>query len=149
MKPDRVWYVVLNSNRLRILRDLPQPGEAAGPEITLQAPVTHLRDALRDAPTRSFASAGGGRRSAVMPSSNPVLEAERTFLHRVFQLLADERAMGAYDAMVVFGSPEIIGLWRDEIPDALSPLVRQEVVKNLIRLPAHELATAVRRLLSE
>ncbi len=143
MKPERIWYVVINSHRLRILRGLPKPGEAAGPEITWQSPHRNLREALHDKPTRSFASAGGGRRSGVEPGSDPVREDERGFLREVFSLLADEHEKGGFDSLILFGAPEIMGVWRDMVPDSLKALVKRELIRNFVRLPANEMASAI------
>ncbi|WP_071672695.1 host attachment protein [Nioella nitratireducens] len=147
MKPERIWYVVLNSHRLRILRELPRPGDAAGPEITWHSPQRHLREALHDRPTRSFSSAGDGRRSGVEPGSDPVREDERMFLRQVFGLLGEERDRESYDSLVLFASPEIMGLWREMVPDRLNRLVTRDLVRNFVRLTTPDLVTAIRRAL--
>lgn len=149
MKPERIWYIVMNSNRARILRQLPDVGGHAPLEITMQAVRQNLRHRLRDKPTRSFSTAGGGRRSAVEPPCDPLRDDAVAFLHDVFRYLQDEQAIGAFDGLVLIGSPDIVGLWRDELPAALKASVRCEITKNLVRLPIAELAPAVRAALSE
>ncbi len=140
----KVWYLVMNSNRARILRGLPVPHEAAGPEIVLQSVHRKLRDALEDRPTRSFSSGSPGRRSGVEPSSDPMREDELRFLRDVFAFLWSEHEAHAFEDLVVIAPPETLGLLRDEIPDKLGALVRQEVPRNLMRLSAAELAAAIR-----
>ncbi|MBF9029955.1 host attachment protein [Rhodobacterales bacterium HKCCE3408] len=145
MRPDRVWHVVFNGNRVRILRRLPGLHEAAETEITMQGPQHRLRDHLSDRPTRSYASVGG-RRSGVEPGSDPVAEDARLFVRDMVAFLEDQRSAGAFDGLVVVGSPDAIGLWRTEAGPELLAQVRLETVRNLVRLPARDLAIALRRL---
>ena len=56
MEPKRVWYVVMNSNRARILRGLPPPHVAAEAELTMHSGRHKLREFLNDRPTRSYSA---------------------------------------------------------------------------------------------
>lgn len=146
MKRPRIWYLVMNSHRARILRGLPAHGAAAGPEIAVETPAPQLRDLVSDKPARSFASAGGGRRSAVEPGSDPVKEQERAFLQEVVETLKTAHAREGFDGLVLIGSPEIVGLWRREAPADLQALVGREEIKNLVGLTGPELIAAIRAM---
>lgn len=149
MKRERVWYIVMNSNRARILRQLPGSHERAGAEITLQGPRRNLRAILNDRPARSFTSSGTGRRSAVEPGSDPLRHDKIDFLHEVFDYLTEQKAAGAFDRIVLIASPEILGLWRDKAPHDLQDVVSREVPKNLVRFPYSEIGEAVRHALAQ
>lgn len=149
MQRARIWYVVMNSNRARILRGLPALHEAAEPEIVLQSAHRKLRDALEDRPTRSFSSGSPGRRSAVEPSSDPLREDALRFLRDVFAFLGTERTAHAFDWLVIVAPPDMLGLIRDEIPDPLRACLRLEVPHNLVRHSSAELVTAIRKHLEE
>jgi protein required for attachment to host cells len=117
MKHERIWYVVMNSNRARILRGLPEPHAPAASELSLQSRHLRLRDHLQDRPTRSFSSGSPGRRSAVEVSSDPLREDLLRFLHDVQDFLAGERQADAFDSLVVVAPDEVIGLWRQALKD--------------------------------
>ena len=50
--------------------------------------------------------------------------------------------------LVLFASPNILGVWHDEVPDSLQAKVTREFARNLVRLPYHSLADAIRDALS-
>lgn len=144
MKHERIWYVVMNSNRARILRGLPEPHAPAASELSLQSRHLRLRDHLQDRPTRSFSSGSPGRRSAIEPSSDPLREDLLRFLHDVQDFLAGERQADAFDGLVVVAPDEVIGLWRQALKDPLASAIRTELHKNLIHLSAHDLIEVLR-----
>lgn len=146
MHSERIWYLVMNSNRARILRGLPKPHEAAASELSLQSRHHHLRDHLEDRPTRSFSSASPGRRAGVEPGSDPVREDTLRFLRDVHEFLADECKVKAFDGLAVVAPPETLGLWREVLAEPLQSVIRSEVAKNLVRQSAHELVESLRRL---
>lgn len=146
MKPERIWHVVMDDGRSRILRKLSGPHEPTPAEIVIQGKNREASDIFRDRPTRSFSSAGGGRRSAVEPSSDPLEKDARTFIHEVLSYLEDQQKAGAFDKLVVIAPPHTIGRWRAEISNGLRPLVQREIVKNLMQLSPPELVGAIRAL---
>lgn len=148
MRPERIWYVVINSNRARILSGLSKQGEPAGEEVAIQGARHKLRELLSERPARTYACSGGGRRAAVEPGSDPLRADTLEFIRKVFRYLEAQRKTGALEGLIVIGSPDIVGLWRQEIPASLDALVRREVIKNLVRLPAPELAPSIRDLLA-
>lgn len=146
MRAERVWYLVLNSNRARILRGLPAPHEPAEAELSLQSRHHHLRDHLQDRPTRTYAIGSPGRRSGVEPASDPVREDSLRFLHDVQEFLSAEQRAQAFDGLVVVAPPETLGLWREGLSEPLALAIRAEVAKNLVRQSSHELVETLRQL---
>lgn len=114
----------------------------------MEGPQRKLRDVLPDKPTRSFASAGGGRRSAVEPGTAPLEQDMRRFLGEVAEYLEREHKAKSFDRLVFIGPDEVVGLWRVTSPDALRSCVAHEYRKNLVGLPPEDLAAAVRKLVA-
>jgi protein required for attachment to host cells len=142
------WYLVMNTNRARILRGLPcSTGKDAG-EITIQQPRRRSNEAFTDRKTRSFASVGGGRRSAVEPGSDPLAEHERSWMRDVQDFLMQQKRAKAFDELVVIGSEQALGLWRTLVNDELRKCVRHEFTRNLVRFSSQELNAAIRALKS-
>lgn len=144
-----VWYVVMNAHEALILRDLRELHDPEHRETMLGGPAPRLRDMYSDRPTRSFASAGGGRRSAVAPHGDPMRDAARSFLRDVFDYLERRRMAGAFNGLVLIGAPDTVGLWREVMPGALRSCIRREVARNLVNLPGEKLIPAVRALTAE
>ncbi|MGO4910586.1 host attachment protein [Pseudorhodobacter sp. W20_MBD10_FR17] len=148
MKLERIWHIVMDDSRSRILRRLPSPHEATPAEIVIQGKSRDMRDVYQDRQTRSFASAGGGRRFGVEPSSNPIEKDARNLMQEVLSYLEDQQKAGAFDKLVVIAPAQAIGRWRAEISDGLRASVQKEIVKNLMQLSPPELVGAIRALSS-
>jgi protein required for attachment to host cells len=141
MKRDVLWVLVLNSTRARVLRDLRRDGTVAEPELVLRCEHRALRDIMADKPGRSFASAGGGRRSAMEYRSDSLREDERAFAGEVILLLETHRRAGEFDRLAVFASAEMLGLFRSLVPPPLRSLIEMEAPRNLM----HESETGLAR----
>ena len=87
----KTWALVINGARCRILRGLAVDGDEVSAELVLRSESRHLRDIMSDKPGRSFASAGGGRRSAMEYASDQIAEDRREFIRQVIALLESHR----------------------------------------------------------
>jgi protein required for attachment to host cells len=141
----RTWALALNSTRSRILRGLSESSETTQAELVLRSEARNLRDIMSDKPGRSFASAGGGRRSAMEYSSDLVAEDQREFIRQVIALLESHRRAGEFDRLAVFAEHDMLGHLRQLMPDALRDLVICEVPKNLLHLSTQDLPAAILR----
>ncbi|WP_174149681.1 host attachment protein [Leisingera sp. ANG59] len=148
MNPDRNWYVIINSHRARILQGLPKPHSPAGLEIVLQAQERHVRGIIAGKPGRAFAPTRNGYRPARQSHQSPQRADQCEFLRDVSEFLNAARSDQSFDKLVLFASPNILGVWREEVPDSLQAKVTREFEKNLVRLPYHSLADAIREALS-
>lgn len=148
MKPKITWYVVVNSNRARILPGLPAPRTPALSEISMHGPNRKLRDVRPYRPVRSFASAGGGRRSAVDPGADPIEEDTRRFLIELATFLERKHEGKAFDQLVFVSPDDVLGLWRSIVSPQLKNCTAEEYRRNLMGLSPEELALAVRKLTS-
>ena len=141
----RTWALVLNGTRCRILRGISGRGDDTPAELVLRFEARNLRDIMSDKPGRSFASMGGGRRSAMDYNSDPLVEDQRDFIRQIIALLESHRRAGDFDRLAVFADHDMLGHLRKMIPQSLANLVIREVPKNLLHLSPQELAEAVSR----
>ncbi|TGD60556.1 host attachment protein [Tabrizicola sp. WMC-M-20] len=141
----KTWALVLNGTRCRIQRGVSGRGEEVPTELVLRSECRNLRDIMSDKPGRSFASGGGGRRSAMEYGSDPVAEDQREFIRQIIALLESHRRAGDFDKLAIFAEHDMLGQLRQMMPQSLADLVIREVAKNLLHLSAQELAEAVSR----
>jgi protein required for attachment to host cells len=146
MRAIREWYLVLDATTARIVRGLAKTAEAGHPEIVIRSPAHKLREIMADKPGRSFASAGGGRRSSYEYPSDPVKEERRAFVRSALALLEQHRRDGEFDALIVVAAPRMLGLLRDEMSAQLRQLVQREIDKDFAGLDLPDLLTALARV---
>ncbi len=135
----RIWYLVMNASRLRILRGLPGAGSAAVAEVTLQSGRQALRAYLRER-----AGSGGALARVNGRTVDLVREDTIRFLEEIADFLVTQRRGDGFWALVLVAPPEVIELWHHVMPEAVLEAVRCEVARNLVRLPAPELGQAIR-----
>ena len=151
MKRDtsKTCALVINGARCRILRGLATRGDDALAELVLRSESRNLRDIMSDKPGRSFASMGGGRRSAMEYASDPVSEDQREFIRQVIALLESHRRAGDFDRLAIFAEHDMLGHLRQLMPHSLRDKVIREVPKNFLHLPAQELSEVVAQELQD
>lgn len=147
MKTPRVWVLVADGSRARILRD---PFRKSGPEegreeLVFRAEQRQLREIMADKPGRSFASEGA-RRSSMEYRSDPVREDERAFAALLAEVLDSHRRAGDFDRLAVVAAPRTLGDLRHAFTNALRSITVREVPRDLTRMPAPELREALAAL---
>jgi protein required for attachment to host cells len=145
----RTWALAINSSRSRILRGLSLGDEEAPAELVMRSEARNLRDIMSDKPGRSFAAAGGGRRSAMEYSSDLIAEDQRDFVRLVLAVLESHRRAGEFDRLAIFAEHDILGHMRQLMPPALREMVICEIPKNLLHLSAQELPEVISRELKD
>lgn len=145
----RTWALVVNGARCRILRGVSGRGSDAPAELVLRSEARNLRDIMSDKPGRSFASMGGGRRSAMEYTSDPVAEDQQEFIRQIIALLESHRRAGDFDRLAIFAEHDMLGHLRRMMPQTLADLVVREVPKNLLHHSAQDLAEVVSRELQD
>ncbi|WP_163268944.1 host attachment protein [Chelativorans alearense] len=144
MKKPKTWFLVADGTLARIVRDLEQDPET-GPhpeDIVLEMEHKPLRRIMADRPGRSFASYGA-RRSAMEYRSDPIRERQVRFAAMLIRRLEKLRIAHAFDRLVIVAEPQMLGILREALPQALKALVVGEVDKDLSRLPPRELYKAL------
>lgn len=139
----RVWILVADGARARILRDAIPPAEAGKEsELVFRSEQRHLRDIMTDKPGRSFASTG--RRSSAMEyRSDPVREDDRAFALTLAEVLDSHRRAGDFDRLVVAAAPQMLGDLRQAFSDSLRRATAAEIAKDFIKLPAKDLRAVI------
>jgi protein required for attachment to host cells len=145
----KTWALAINSTRSRILRGLSASSEERQAELVLRSEARNLRDIMSDKPGRSFASRGGGRRSAMEYASDPVAEDQRDFIRQVIALLDSHRRAGDFDKLAVFAEHDMLGHLRQLMPQPLRDMVICEVPKNFLHLSEQELPEVILRELKD
>jgi protein required for attachment to host cells len=143
------WALAINSSRGRIVRGLAASEVDAAAELVLRSEARHLRDVMSDKLGRSFASRGGGRRSAMDYGSDPIAEDQREFIRQVIALLESHRRAGEFDKLAVFAEHDMLGHLRQLMPQALREMVVCEMPKNLLHLSEQELPKVISRELKD
>lgn len=143
------WGLAINSARCRIVRGLSDRDDGVPAELVLRSEARSLRDIMADKPGRSFASKGGGRRSAMEYASDPVAEDQREFVRQVIALLESHRLAGEFDKLAIFAEHDILGHLRQLMPKSYRDIVICEVPKNLLHLSEQELPKAILRELAD
>jgi len=152
MKPPRIWVLVADGSRARIVRNpaqntrdrLPERIETAesNEDIVFEAEHKPLREIMSDKPGRSFASEGA-RRSAMVYHSDPVRNQEKEFASTLIATLEERRQAGEFDRLVVVAPPRMLGLIRQQLPDALRDVVTGEIAKDYTKLGWKQLRGAI------
>ncbi|OIQ69825.1 protein required for attachment to host cells [mine drainage metagenome] len=144
MEHERIWSLVLNSTRARIVRGLGAHPEENAAELVLVSQHRKLKDIMADKPGRT-SSPIGGRRAAMGYSSDPVRDDERKFADEVVAVLEAHRRAGDFQGLAIFSSPEMLGILRPKLVEPLITCIRLEVTKNLI----NESETDLKRIISD
>lgn len=145
MERDKLWVLVIDATRARILRGVRKDSQTGETELVLRAPHRALREIMSGKPGRAAASMWRGRRSAVEYASDPVHEDVVAFAKEVTVLLETHRKAGDFDRLAVFASPDMLGTLRAELTDGLNALVTSEAAKDLM----HETESDLMRIVAE
>jgi protein required for attachment to host cells len=139
----KTWVLVMNSTVARILRGF-RDGDFTPPaELVLKSPHRNLREIMADKPGRSFASVGGGRRSAMDYASDPLREDLYAFVRKAVVLLQSHYLAGDFTALAIFAEPSVLGVIRGELGDRLRSHTILEAHRNLLHLNEADLARVV------
>lgn len=144
MKTPRVWVLVADGSRARILRDPFRKAESeeSREELVFRAEQRQLREIMADKPGRSFASEGA-RRSSIEYRSDPVREDERAFASLLTEVLDSHRRAGDFDRLAVVAAPRMLGDLRHAFTNALRGVTIREIPRDLTKMPAPELRGAL------
>lgn len=139
-----LWAAVMNAGHVRLVCDIKRGTDPDAPrttpdEIVLTNETQRLTEIMSDKPGRSFSSTGGGRRSSMEYSSDPVAESTRAMLREAIGLLETHLKKGDFDRLAVCADPSTLGEWRKLVPPALAATVVREVAANHLHLSPHDL----------
>lgn len=144
----KIWALVMNSAHARIVRNLgwtSDPAEPASPpnELEFATENNMLGDVMSDKPGRSFASFGGGRRSAMEYSSDPIAEETRGMIREIITALEHHQRKGDFKELAIFAEPQVLGELRKMLPAPLRETVTREETANYLQLTPHDLTRKI------
>jgi protein required for attachment to host cells len=147
MKRPKIWVLVADAGRARILRDVLGTSQAGDEhdELLFRSEQRHLRDIMSDKPGRSFSSTGT-RRSAMEYHSDPVREDDRAFAATLAEVLESHRLARDFDHLVVAAAPQTLGDLRQAFSESLRKVTIAEIAKDFTKLAAPELRKTVANL---
>lgn len=147
MKAKRIWVLVADGARARIIRELVSGSDAGErlDDIVFDAEHKQLREIMSDRPGRTFASQGA-RRSAMEYHSDPVREREEAFAATLVDHLVRHHTADEFDALAIIAEPRMLGLIRQNLPASIRDLVTREIAKDLTKLPGLRLRDAILEL---
>jgi protein required for attachment to host cells len=139
----KTWALVMNSSTVRILRGFSTRDFVPPAELVMKSPHRNLREIMADKKGRSFASHGGGRRSAMEYGSDPLHEDLRVFVRKAVDLLDSHYLAGDFTGLAILAEPSVLGVLREELSERLRTHTLLEVPKNLAHLGEADLAEKV------
>ena len=139
------WVVLADGARARVVAN-------KGPGVDLQ-PVYEeeeakamlpAREIEADRPGRTFDSGGRGDaaaqgRHAYEAPTDPRRKQQADFIKGVAELLEDAALKGSFDHLVLIAPPKALGDLRSSLTKNVSRMVSEEIPKDLVGLPIHEL----------
>ncbi|MCC5972083.1 MAG: host attachment protein [Pararhodobacter sp.] len=140
----KIWALVMNSAHARIVRSLgwtSDPADPASPpdELEFATENRSMSDVMADKPGRSFASFGGGRRSAMEYNSDPLAEETRGMIRDIITALEHHQRKGDFKELAIFAEPQVLGELRKMLPGPLRDTVSREETANYLQLSPQEL----------
>ena len=126
-------------------------GDELAPNLQVRKRWEHTVSATHeqgtDKPGRAFSSSDR-RRSAVETTDYHRLE-ETQFLAHVASALEENVAEQVIRNLIVVAPPRAMGILRAAFPSSVRKLVRQEIEKDYVRAPTHEIERRLAKYLAE
>jgi protein required for attachment to host cells len=132
------WVVVCDGRKALILENV---GDDVFPNLQTKEvykqenPPTRVQGT--DAPGRSISSVGHSRSAVEQTDWHD--EAEKTFLTDLAGRLDAALGSGDTKAMIVIAPPRALGMLRQAYSPALKHAIREEIDKDFVRMPVHEI----------
>lgn len=132
------WIVVFDGRKALIFENA---GDEKFPNLrtkeTYDHPDAPTREQGASPPGRSFQSTGHGRSAVTQTDWHD--EAERAFLISLAERLNSAVAAGHTKALTIVAPPRALGMIRPEYSPALRRAIVQEIGKDLVKRPVHEI----------
>ena len=132
------WVVVCDGRKALILENI---GDHISPNLREREVSEHTDASTRelgtDTPGRVHPSVGTARSSVEQTDWHD--EAERTFLHGLATRLDRAVRAGETKALIVVAPPRALGMLRKAYTAAIQGALREEIHKDLIKIPIYEI----------
>lgn len=139
LKIDQGGWVVLCDGRKAII--LVNVGDRTYPNLRAAESCEHADSPTHnqgtDAPGRVYSSVGPARSTVEQTDWHD--QAERDFLHGIANRLDRAVQEGETKALIIVAPPRALGMLREVFTDRVRQAVREEIDKDLMRLPIYEI----------
>jgi protein required for attachment to host cells len=138
MKKAKIWYVIADGGRARFVER-----DDTGAFRTFSSFVsTELHDRSgdlgRDRPSRVRDSATSSRH-AIEPKQDLHTAAKQDFVRQVVAELEGAHGEGSFDQLVLVAPARVLAQLKEELSKPLAKLLRDDVQKDLTKVPDHDL----------
>jgi len=148
MSKPKIWALVTNGVRARILRALDDSGRNYPPELISRSRSIHLRNIISDKSGQTFSSARRDRRSQIGSDSDPIRRDMQDFAYEIIQQLESHRRAREFDKLIVLAAPNMLSILKEQTPQMLRHMIYYEHATNVVRLPESELRCFIRQILT-
>ena len=135
---NNLWVLVCDGRKALLFQNT---GDRVYPKLETRETFAHevpsTRELGTDAPGRFFSTADG-RRSSAEPTDLHVEEEHRFLVDLVRRLDRYATEHGIKD-LVVVAPPRALGFLREKLPHHLHALIRAEIDKDYVAMPAYEI----------
>lgn len=131
MKPVVTWALLANARHAKVL-------ENRGPGKGLVPLEAHQWEAGLPEQPRDRAGMGhsiGGPGVSAVEQADPQRKADRHFAKVVGKALTKAFLAQEFDRLILVAGPHMLGLLRDEVEEALAPVIAGEIDKDLMAQP--------------
>lgn len=136
---DNIWILIAHRAGAKIFRrNRPSDGIELVQEIPFELGRRKNREVNTDRPGRLFASVGD-RRHGLGSHVEPDEHYMDQFAKQLVDLLAKRSADNAYAHLLLVADPQFLGRLRVSLPKPIARLVAGELVKNVEKMPEHEI----------
>ncbi len=139
MKKD-TWLVVANSSLAHIYKLENDQTLASVQHLEHPESRLHDRDLVTDKPGRAFDSTGANRHS-VEPPISPKRQEFIVFAKQISHFIEAARLEGKFKNLYIAASPNILGLIRENLPQASAQSIKGEIDKDLTHIKPAEIAS--------
>lgn len=132
----KTWYVVAARTEARVLL---QEGISSELETvkTFSNPEGRLQDHELGESRPGAATPGKDKTFTPTSSAHEVVAVD--FCREIAKFLEHARTANSFDELVLVAEPRVLGMLREQISSECSKLIRDELHKNILSLPEHEL----------
>lgn len=141
MKAKVTWILIADGATAKVFEhNGPGKGLQVVGDLMFEQTPLKAGEIMADRPGRSISSMGGGGRSAMEYSSDPVAVRERRFVENVAEELERKHQQHAFDRLIIAAAPTALGDLRPAFSRGLRDTIVAELPKDLTNLPTAQLS---------
>ena len=136
---DNTWIVVANASRARLFESR-KSGESLALLREFEHPESRAKGGALVSDRPGHTATDQGRRTALMPDTEPKRVAQEQFARELGHVLEQGRVENRYGGLVLVASAPFLGILRAQLPEGVQTRVREAIDKDYTALAERELA---------